>query len=167
MQPLPDMREILERLVGSQYISVFDLFSGYLQVSFRPEDHHKLAFSTRLGVFQPTRLFFGSKNACAAFCLGILRIEIDSDLSDFLAAYFDDLTIHSLSFSDHLVHLRKFLEAIVTVSKSTCRNQLLLRKKSKLWGYWFQLKVFARPPKMWKRFSTCKLRHPAPKSRRY
>ena len=109
----PDMREILERLVGSQYISVFDLFSGYLQVSFRPEDRHKLAFSTRLGVFQPTRLFFGSKNACAAFCLGILRMEMDSNLSDFLAAYFDDLTVHSLSFSDHLAHLRKFLEAIV------------------------------------------------------
>ena len=109
----PDMREILERLVGSQFISVFDLFSGYLQVSFRPEDRHKLAFATRLGTYQPTRMFFGSKNACAAFCLGILRMEIDSDLSKFLAAYFDDLTLHSLTFSDHLIHLRKFLEAIV------------------------------------------------------
>ena len=98
----PDMREILERLVGSEYISVFDLFSGYLQVAFRAEDRHKLAFATRLGVWQPTRLFFGSKNACAAFCLGILRMELDSDLSKFLAAYFDDLTIHSLTFADHL-----------------------------------------------------------------
>jgi len=109
----PDMREILERLVGSRYISVFDLFSGYLQVSFRPEDRHKLAFATRLGTYQPTRMFFGSKNACAAFCLGILRMEIDSGLSKFLAAYFDDLTLHSLTFADHLIHLRKFLEAIV------------------------------------------------------
>ena len=109
----PDMREILERMAGSKFISVFDLYSGYLQIPFRPEDRHKLAFATRLGVFQPTRMFFGSKTACAFFCLRILRIEIDNDLSAFLAPYFDDLSVHSLSFEDHLVHLRKFLAAIV------------------------------------------------------
>ena len=56
---------------------------------------------------------FGTRNACARFCLAILRLERDSDLSKFLAAYFDDLTVHSLTFEDHLTHLRKFLEAIV------------------------------------------------------
>ena len=47
----PDMRAVLESMVGSNWISVFDLFSGYLQVSFREEDRHKLAFSSRLGLF--------------------------------------------------------------------------------------------------------------------
>ena len=40
-------------------------------------------------------------------------MEKDCDLSTFMAAYFDDLTVHSQSFEDHLIHLRKFLQAIV------------------------------------------------------
>ena len=58
-------------------------------------------------------MFFGSRNACGSFCLAILQMERECGLSSFLAAYFDDLTIHSLTFEDHLVHLRKFLEAMV------------------------------------------------------
>ena len=132
----PDLREILERMVGANVISVFDLFSGYLQVSLRPEDRHKLAFSTRLGCFQPTRMFFGSKNACAAFCLGILKMEIDSDLSAFLAAYFDDLTIHSGTFDDHVAHLRKFLSAIIKNRlKINLPKSIVAAKEVKALGY--------------------------------
>ena len=58
-------------------------------------------------------MFFGSKTACAFFCLRILRFEIDSELSAFLAAYFDDLSVHSLTFDHHLSHLKNFLDATV------------------------------------------------------
>ena len=131
----PDMREILERMVGAEFISVFDLFSGYLQIPFRVEDRHKLAFTTRFGVYQPTRMFFGSKTACAFFCLRILRVEIDAELSAFLAAYFDDLTIHSLTFDDHLIHLRKFLTAMVKYRlKINLPKSIIAAKEAKALG---------------------------------
>ena len=98
-------------MAGSLIFSAFDLFSGYLQIPFDASHRHKLAFTTKFGVVQPTRMFFGLKNACAHFCKAIASMENEDNLSPFLSAYFDDLTVFSASFEDHVKHLDQFFSA--------------------------------------------------------
>ena len=44
--PLPKMDHILQRVVGSQRMSMLDDFSGYNQVAVHPEDQEKTTFTT-------------------------------------------------------------------------------------------------------------------------
>ena len=44
--PLPKMHHILQRVVGSQRMSMLDSFSGYNQVAVHPADQEKTAFTT-------------------------------------------------------------------------------------------------------------------------
>ena len=65
--PLPVITKILDTLGISKYFSTIDFASGFLQVSVRPEDQPKTAFSTREGHFQYKRMPFGLKGAPATF----------------------------------------------------------------------------------------------------
>ena len=109
----PDLRCSIEKMAGASLFSAFDLYADYLQVPFDKAHRHKLAFTTSKGVFQPTRMFFGLKNACAHFCKGITAMEAEEKLTPFLSAYFDDLTVFSSTFQEHLTHLDLFFTAII------------------------------------------------------
>ena len=58
-------------------------------------------------------MFVGLKNACAHFCKGITVMEAEEKLTPFLSAYFDDLTVFSTTFQEHLTHLDLFFTAII------------------------------------------------------
>ena len=49
--PLPKMDHILQRVVGSQRMSMLDGFLGYNQVAVHPEDQEKTTFTTPWGTF--------------------------------------------------------------------------------------------------------------------
>ena len=65
--PLPQIDDNLDALRGSQYFSIFDLYSGYWQVKMDPKDIDKTAFITRQGLFHFTVMPFGLCNAPATF----------------------------------------------------------------------------------------------------
>jgi hypothetical protein len=60
--PLPKIDEILEKFHGMQYFSSLDLYWGFYQVKVKPEDTHKLAFTTSEGRFEFVTLPMGVKN---------------------------------------------------------------------------------------------------------
>ena len=61
------MDHILQKVVGSKRISLFDGFSGYNQVLVFPSDQHKTVFTTPWGTFMYVKMSFGLMNAGATF----------------------------------------------------------------------------------------------------
>ena len=65
--PLPITDHVLERVAGKQAYSFLDGFSGYNQVSIKPEDQHKTPFAIEWGIFSYKVVPFGLTNAPATF----------------------------------------------------------------------------------------------------
>ena len=65
--PLPKMDHILQRVVGSQRMSMLDGFSGYNQVVVHLDDHEKTTFTTPWGTFMYAKMPFGLMNVGATF----------------------------------------------------------------------------------------------------
>jgi hypothetical protein len=65
--PLPKMDHILQRVVGSQRMSMLDSFSRYNQISVHPNDQEKTAFTTPWGTFMYAKMPFGLMNVGATF----------------------------------------------------------------------------------------------------
>ena len=65
--PLPNMDHILQRVVGSQRMSMLDSFLGYNQVAVHPGDQEKTTFTTPWGTFMYAKMAFGLMNVGATF----------------------------------------------------------------------------------------------------
>lgn len=118
--PLPHLDfDMLQQMAGAAYISVFDANRGFYQIPMDDESSYKLAFRNHRGLFRPTRMPFGAKNAPATF-----QRLIDTVLAmgryKWCAAYIDDVIVFSRSFEDHLHHvswvLDQFIQAGLTLS---------------------------------------------------
>jgi hypothetical protein len=58
--PIPRIDAIFDQLGKAQYFSTMDANAGYWQIPMAPEDIHKTAFITHLGLFEFTRMPFGA-----------------------------------------------------------------------------------------------------------
>ena len=102
--PLPNIKEMQERLRGAKIFTKLDLRDGFNNILVRPEDQHKTAFRTRYGHFQYRVLPFGLCNAPATFMRMMNRIF--GDLYDScIIAYVDDIRIYSATPEEHEAHL--------------------------------------------------------------
>ena len=72
---------------------------GYWQILVLPEDRPKTAFATHQGLFQFIRMPFGLVLAPAVFARMMRMLHL-ADLS--AENFFDDILVHSASWSDHL-----------------------------------------------------------------
>ena len=103
--PLPNIKEMQERLRGSTVFTKLDLRDGFNNILVKPEDQFKTAFRTRYGHFQYRVLPFGLCNAPATFMRMMNRIF--GDLYDqCIIAYVDDILIYSSSLDQHLKDLQ-------------------------------------------------------------
>ena len=59
--------DALEQLAFKKYFCTFDLASGYFQLPMHPDDCHKTAFITHLGLFEWLVLPMGLCNSPATF----------------------------------------------------------------------------------------------------
>jgi hypothetical protein len=104
--PLPKMDQMLQKVLGSERISMMDGFSGYNQVRIDPEDVLKTTLTTLLGNFAYIRMSFGLMNVEASF-----QRAMDyafADIKDiFIVIYLDNLTIFSKKEANHSGHLRQ------------------------------------------------------------
>ena len=65
--PLPLIPQQIDRLRGCTLITVVDILWGYNTVRIRKQDRWKAAFTTPLGLYEPTVMFFGLTNSPATF----------------------------------------------------------------------------------------------------
>ena len=65
--PIPNIKEILDKLRRARYFSALDCACGYWQVPMAEEDRAKTAFSTPTGHYEYLRMPFGLKSALGTF----------------------------------------------------------------------------------------------------
>ena len=106
--PLPRIDELIDRLVGAQYFTKIDLYSGYHQIRIKPEDVHKTAFRTRYGHYEFLVLPFGLTNAPATF-MTLMNDIFREQLDQFVVIYLDDILVYSKTKNEHSQHVKEVL----------------------------------------------------------
>jgi hypothetical protein len=84
--PLPQIKDLFDRMKGARVFSKIDLRSGYYQVKIRESDIPKTSFHTRYGLYE-----YQDK---------------------FVVVFIDDILVYSKSEEDHMEHLSLVLERL-------------------------------------------------------
>ena len=133
--PLPNIREIFDRLGGSKIYSTIDMKSGYWQIPLHKSAIEKTAFTCHRGLYEWLRLPFGLKNAPSQY-MAIINKVLGKYIGKFCLVYLDDVIIYSKSVTDHHKHLNLIFEALqaanLTVKESKCH---FFETEVKLLGY--------------------------------
>ncbi|XP_047219374.1 uncharacterized protein LOC124867136 [Girardinichthys multiradiatus] len=120
--PMPRVDDLLERVEGAKFITTLDLSKGYWQVALAPEARKLTAFRTPFGMYHFKVMPFGLQGAPASFQR--LMNHVLREVSDFSAAYLDDVVVFSQTWKDHMLHLRRVLGCIrkagLTINPQKC-----------------------------------------------
>ena len=109
--PIPFIEDLLEKVEGCPFISIFDLKSGYWQIPMENSSKEKTAFSSRIGSFQYKVMPFGLKNAPSVFQRYVDDIFRDK-INRCLNVYIDDIIVYSRTFEDHLRDLEEIFNIL-------------------------------------------------------
>ncbi|CAK1549412.1 unnamed protein product [Leptosia nina] len=111
-QPFPLIEDLMMRTRNCKFFSTLDINSAFWSIPLRIEDRKKTGFITQEGHYQWTCLPFGLKTSPAIFQRILSNILRKYKLTDFTVNFIDDILIFSKSFEEHIIHLKKLLEAI-------------------------------------------------------
>lgn len=134
--PLPKQEDILQALSGAQWLTTLDALAGFTQLTMSDSASEKLAFRTHRGLWQFRRMPFGYRNGPSVF-QRVMQNVLAPFLWIFALVYIDDIVVFSLTFEDHLKHLKEVFKAIsranITLSPPKChfayQSLLLLGQK--------------------------------------
>ena len=121
-EPIPNVEDLFVRFAHSRFFTKIDLAEGYWQILVLPEDRPKTAFATHQGLFQFIRMPFGLVSAHAVFAWMMRMLHL-ADLS--AENFFDDILVHSASWSDHLLHVRNLLDRLKSYGLTACPSKIL------------------------------------------
>ena len=121
-EPIPNVEDLFVRLAHSWFFTKIDLAKGYWQILVLPEDRPKTAFATHQGLFQFIRMPFGLVSAPAVFARMMRMLHL-ADLS--AENFFDDILVHSASWSDHLHHVRNVLDRLKSYGLTARPSKIL------------------------------------------
>ncbi|GFW16762.1 hypothetical protein TNCV_1639981 [Trichonephila clavipes] len=96
---VPNILDFTSNVHGTKIYSHIDLVKAYHQIPINPDNVHKSAIITPLGLFESTRMQFGLCNAAATF-----QRFIDEVLRNlpFVFTFVDDILVASSSPEEHL-----------------------------------------------------------------
>ena len=121
-EPIPNVEDLFVRLAHSRFFTKIDLAKGYWQILVLPENRPKTAFATHQGLFQFIRMPFGLVSAPAVFARMMRMLHL-ADLS--AENFFDDILVHSASWSDHLHHVRNVSDRLKSYGLTARPSKIL------------------------------------------
>lgn len=117
--PIPRIDDLIDQLRGAKVFSALDLTQGYYQLRIAPEDVHKTAFVTPIGLYEYKVLPMGLSNSVSYFQRAMNTIFAPY-IGKFMCVYLDDILIYSRTPEEHLQHLE-------SVFKVLAEKQLFIR----------------------------------------
>ncbi len=91
--PIPRFEEIVQHLRSAKFFASFDMLKGYWQFPLDPDSRKYFTFSTHEGLYEPTRVPMGAKNAVRHFQSVMMEI-LEPLLYRRVLVYLDDLLVH-------------------------------------------------------------------------
>ena len=108
--PTPNISQVLEGLVGSKVFCCLDASQAYHHLSVHPAYTEMTPFICNFGLLEFLRMPFGLKNVGANYCM-LVQAVVDNLKDPGVAAYLDDILLHTKSVKEHLELLEKVFEA--------------------------------------------------------
>ena len=108
--PIPNKKDLLNRLHAARIFSKFDMKSGYWQIQIKETDRYKTAFTVPFGQYEWNVMPFGLKNAPSEFQK--IMNDIFNPYSKFSIVYIDDVLIFSQSIDQHFKHINIFINIV-------------------------------------------------------
>jgi transposase InsO family protein len=99
--PLPLPEDMFDKLQGSCLFSKLDLTKGFWQIPLEEASRKVLAMATPLGLYEPSTMPFGMKNAPAVFQREMQRVFRDK-LYRGVMVFIDDILIYSRTAEEHV-----------------------------------------------------------------
>ena len=109
--PIPNKKDLLNRLHEAIIFSKFDLKSGYYHIQISEADKYKTAFNVPMGQYEWNVMPFGLKNALSEFQK--IMNDIFNPFSNFIIVYIDDILVFSKNLETHFKHLDLFKKIII------------------------------------------------------
>jgi hypothetical protein len=105
---LPVVQHVIERTVGDEVFTKFDLTDGFAQLKLAPESRKYFTFHTPVGMFVPLRMPQRWSGSPAEFmkAMGTLLYTVQEDVD----AYVDDHLAHTRGTDAHLDLLERLFE---------------------------------------------------------
>ena len=104
--PMPNVREIVDKMCEAKYFTKLDMASAYWAVPIKEDDRHKTAFSTPRGLLEMCVTGYGLCNSQATYQRIIDETTEDVENTE---SFVDDVISHTVTFEQHLAILRKYL----------------------------------------------------------
>ncbi|KAL2493399.1 Enzymatic polyprotein [Abeliophyllum distichum] len=132
--PMPQKKDLLNRLLNAVIFSKFDLKSGFWQIQIDEKDRYKTAFNVPFGQYEWNVMPFGLKNAPSEFQK--IMNDIFNPYKNFSIVYIDDVLIYSDSIEQHLKHLQIFLSVAKKNGLAVSEKKIVLcQTKIKFLGH--------------------------------
>ena len=110
--PLPLILDLIDTMGTKKVFIKMDLRWGYNNVQVREGDEWKAAFTTQLGVYEPTVMFFGLTNLPATFQAMMNDILRDPINIGEVATFMDDVLVETEEEERHDKIVEKVLRRI-------------------------------------------------------
>ena len=99
MYPIPNKKDLLQKLVKSKVFSKFDMKSRFWQIQIAEKNRYETAFMVPFGHYEWNVMPFGLKNAPSEF--HNIMNEIFDQSSNFIIICIDDVLVYSNSIERH------------------------------------------------------------------
>ena len=108
--PIPNKKDLIQRIYNATIFSKFDMKSGFCQIQIKLEDRYKTTFTVPFGHYNWNVMPFGLKKAHSEF--QNMMNDIFNDYLKFFIVYIDGVLIFSNYIEEHFKHLKKFQKIV-------------------------------------------------------
>ena len=109
--PIPHIADLIDQLRDAKVFSALDLTQGYYQLRIAPEDVHKTAFTTHIGLYEYKVLPMGLSNSVSVFQRAMTTMFAPY-IGKFVCVYLDDILVYSKTPEEHMEHLEAVLKLL-------------------------------------------------------